>query len=53
MRLKKQSQFIHSECCVLRTAEMELKKQSQFAAGQIGVKSYLKGDYDKIPLCGH
>jgi hypothetical protein len=29
-----------------------LKKQSQFAFGQIGVRSYLKGHYDKIPLCG-
>jgi hypothetical protein len=24
-----------------------LKKQSQFAGGQIGVSPYLKGDYDK------
>jgi hypothetical protein len=29
-----------------------LKKQSQFAGGQIGVKSYLKGDYGKISLIG-
>jgi hypothetical protein len=29
-----------------------LKKQSQFAAGQIGATSYMKGDYGKIPLCG-
>jgi len=32
--------------------ERNLKKQSQFAVGQIGVSSYLKGYYDKIPLCG-
>jgi hypothetical protein len=25
-----------------------LKKQSQFAAGQIGVKSYIEGGYEKI-----
>jgi hypothetical protein len=30
----------------------QLKKQSQFEPGMIGVTSYLKGDYDKIPLCG-
>jgi len=28
-----------------------LKKQSQFADGQIGVNSYMKGDYRKITLC--
>jgi len=30
----------------------DLKKQSQFAGGQIGVRSYLKGDYDNITACG-
>jgi len=29
-----------------------LKKQSQFAGGQIGVKLYMKGDYDRKPPCG-
>jgi len=29
-----------------------LKKQSQFAAGQIGSNSYLKGGYDNMPACG-
>jgi hypothetical protein len=29
-----------------------LKKQSQFAGGQVGVKSYMKGYYDKITLIG-
>jgi hypothetical protein len=29
-----------------------LKKQSQFASGQIAVSIYIKGAYDKIPLCG-
>jgi hypothetical protein len=29
-----------------------LKKQSQFVSGLIGVTSYLKGDYDRIPLRG-
>jgi hypothetical protein len=29
-----------------------LKKQSQLMPGFIGATSYLKGDYDKIPLCG-
>jgi len=28
--LKKQSQFIRTECCVMRIAERYLKKQSQF-----------------------
>jgi len=27
-----------------------LKKQSQFAGGQIGVKSYLKGNYGNKPV---
>jgi hypothetical protein len=27
-----------------------LKKQSQFADGQIGVYSYLKGDYEEIHI---
>ena len=31
---------------------VNLKKQSQFADGQISVKSYVKGDYGKFPLCG-
>jgi hypothetical protein len=31
---------------------MNLKKQSQFRNGQIGVSSYLKGFYDKNTLCG-
>jgi len=29
-----------------------LKKQSQFAPGRIGAKSYLKGDYDNKPTLG-
>ena len=29
-----------------------LKKQSQFAGGRIGVKSYVKGEYGKIPDSG-
>jgi len=29
----------------------DLKKQSQFAAGQIGVNSYLKGYYGNKPAC--
>jgi hypothetical protein len=28
-----------------------LKKQSQFVGGQISVKSYMKGDYDKNQPC--
>ena len=35
-----------------KTHERKLKKQSQFFGGQIDVKSYLKGYYDKILLCG-
>jgi len=31
----------------------DLKKQSQFAGGQIGVNIYLKGNYDNKPACGH
>jgi hypothetical protein len=30
--------------------ECNLKKQSQFTPGLIGVTSYLKGDYGKIPV---
>jgi len=29
-----------------------LKKQSQFVPNQNGATSYLKGNYDNIPLCG-
>jgi len=29
-----------------------LKKQSQFAGGQNGIKPYLKGYYDNITACG-
>jgi len=29
-----------------------LKKQSQFAAGQIGAYSYMKGTYGNKPACG-
>ena len=36
----------------MRTAKTNLKKQSQFAGEQIGVNSFLKGNYGKIPLCG-
>jgi hypothetical protein len=28
-----------------------LKKQSQFQNGQIGAKSYLKGNYGNMPAC--
>jgi hypothetical protein len=50
--LKKQSQFIRSEYCVLRSARTNLKKQSQFAAGQIGAYSYMKGTYGNKSACG-
>ena len=30
----------------------DLKKQSQFAPGEIGAKSFMKGDYEDIPACG-
>jgi len=33
---------------VLRTARAKLKKQSQFAGGQIDVNSYMKGEYEEI-----
>jgi len=33
------------------TFEGYLKKQSQFAAWQIGVNSYMKGFYDNKPAC--
>ena len=29
-----------------------MKKQSQFVPGLNGIKSYVKGDYDRNPLCG-
>jgi hypothetical protein len=35
-----------------RVERVRLKKQSQFAAGQIGVKSYMKGYYGNKPACG-
>jgi hypothetical protein len=64
--LKKQTQFVlpPHHCrgiekikpiissCVLRTAYMNLKKQSQFAVGQIDLRPYLKGSYDNISACG-
>ena len=39
---------------VTRTAEKmaDLKKQSQFAPGIIGAKSFVKGDYDNNPDSG-
>jgi len=33
--------------CVMRIANRNLKKQSQFVLGRINVKSYLKGNYGK------
>jgi hypothetical protein len=36
--LKKQSQFVRIACCVLRIAERNLKKQSQFPEEQYGVR---------------
>jgi hypothetical protein len=42
--LKKQSQFNRSEFCVLRTANRNLKKQSQFMNGQ-NERKYL---YERI-----
>ena len=47
----KQSQYDRTEDCVLRTAKVNLKKQSQFVPGQNGATSYMKGDYDNIPVC--
>ena len=47
--LKKQSQFIRSECCVMRTAKRILKKQSQFVPDNKSVKLYIKGGYINIP----
>jgi len=32
--------------------QSNLKKQSQFAGGQIGATSYLKGIYGNKPACG-
>ena len=40
------------EYCVMRIAKRNLKKQSQLQNGQIGVKSYVEGDYGITPLCG-
>jgi hypothetical protein len=50
--LKKQSQFTRSACCVLRSADTKLKKQSQFASRTVGVSYYLKGYYGKITTTG-
>jgi hypothetical protein len=36
---------------VLTDCVMNLKKQTQFMPAWIGVRSYLKGDYDNIPAC--
>jgi len=45
--------FSASICVNLRFEFVEyLKKQSQFADGQIGVNSYIKGLYGKILICG-
>jgi len=35
-----------------RVERVHLKKQTQFTAGQIGVKSYMKGYYGNKPACG-
>ena len=37
-----------------QTAEkqVDLKKKSQFAPAEIGVMSFVKGDYDNKPACG-
>jgi hypothetical protein len=35
-----------------RFERIRLKKQTQFAPGRIGAKSYLKGDYDNKPALG-
>jgi hypothetical protein len=56
--LKKQSQF-YGKAKVKRKNESKsgifqvgyLKKQSQFAGGQIGVSSYLKGKYGNKSAC--
>ena len=44
--------MVHSSQFIGRSKDKKkkgkLKKQSQFAGGQIGVNSYLKGDYGKI-----
>jgi hypothetical protein len=29
-----------------------LKKQTQFAPERFGAKSYMKRDYDNVPVCG-
>jgi len=57
--LKKQTQFTRAAYCVLRTAKGvprtakgNLKKQSQFASRQNGVKSYWKGIYGDNSPCG-
>jgi len=50
--LKKQSQFVRIEYCVMRIAKTKLKKQSQFSGGQIGVNSFLKGNYGNNIPCG-
>jgi hypothetical protein len=45
--LKKQSQFVRSAFCVRRTASRglrtNLKKQTQFVQGKMGVSIYMKG----------
>ena len=41
-----QDKFTRAAFCVMRTAKTSLKKQSQFAGGQIGVRSCVKGPYD-------
>jgi hypothetical protein len=50
--LKNKANLSRIEYCVMRIAKRSFKKQSQFTEGQIGVKSYLKGNYGNKPVSG-
>jgi len=47
----KQTQFMLAPS-IAGGLKRNLKKQSQFAAGQIGAYSYMKGTYGNKPACG-
>jgi hypothetical protein len=53
--LKKQSQNYGSQFQVPGSAvtarNVDLKKQSQFMPGLMGVTPFMRGDYDNIPHC--
>jgi len=57
VNLKKQSQFISVQCSAFGGQRQDekkgdLKKQTQFVPAQVGVTSFVKGDYGNKPAGG-